>query len=289
MSFEQTMQTVGAWTGAVEALAALGAELMLKQSDQPAPPEIVAALRKVSEAAGIGDLDELAPPQRGILLAQVQAALHQFTELVELPGRESGWTFTDPVILDGWGRGSTLVPPMLAAAHEDLKDVTSFLDVGTGVGFLAIAAAGLWPKATIVGIDIWEPSLARARAHVAEAGLQDRITLREQNVTDVDDVNAYDAAWVPTFFLTESVLSKALPGLLRALRPGGWAAFGRFVSPSDPLTAATAALRTIRGGGADHDPKRLFELLEEAGFTSIQHIPPKGPMPIDLILGQKPS
>src|SRR5260221_681918 len=289
MPFPEIMQTVGGWAGAVEALAALGAELTLKQSDKAAPPEIISALRKVSEAAGIGDLDELAPPQRAILLSQVQAALHQFIELVELPGREAGWTFTDPTILDGWGRGSTLVPPMLAAAHEDLRDITSFLDVGTGVGFLAVAAAGLWPKATVVGIDIWEPSLERARAHVAEAGLQDRITLREQNVTDVDDVDAYDAAWVPTFFLTDPVLAKALPGVLRALRPGGWAALGRFVTPSDPLAAATAALPTIRGGGSDLEPKRGFELLEEAGFTSIQHVPPKGPMPIDLILGQKPA
>ena len=289
MSFPEIMQTVGGWSGAVEALAALGAELTLKQSDQAAPPEIISALRKVSEAAGMGDLDELAPQQRGILLAQVQTALHQFIELVELPGREAGWTFTDPVILDGWGRGSTLVPPMLAAAHEDLKDVTSFLDVGTGVGFLAVAAAGLWPKATIVGIDIWEPSLVRARAHVAEAGLQDRITLREQNVMDLGDVDAYDVVWVPTFFLTEAVLRKALPALLRSLRPGGWATLGRFITPADPLAAATAALRTIRGGGFDLEPKRGFELMEEAGFTSIEHVPPQGPTPMDLILGQKPA
>ncbi len=71
-----------------------------------------------------------------------------------------------------------MVPPMIAGANPALQDIASFLDVGTGVGQLAVAAAGLWPRATIVGIDVWQPSLERARANVAQAGLGERIELR---------------------------------------------------------------------------------------------------------------
>ena len=56
----------------------------------------------------------------------------------------------------------------------------------------------------IVGIDIWEPSLALANENVARAGLDDRITIRRQDVSDLDDPDRYDCAWLPTFFFTEA-------------------------------------------------------------------------------------
>src|SRR4051794_9349130 len=91
-------------------------------------------------------------------------------DLIENPARPPGWAFTNPVILDGWGRGSAMVPALIAAAHTDLGAVTSFLDVGTGVGLLAVSAVGVWPSASVVGIDPWEPSLQRARANVEQSG-----------------------------------------------------------------------------------------------------------------------
>jgi 2-polyprenyl-3-methyl-5-hydroxy-6-metoxy-1,4-benzoquinol methylase len=289
MSFEDVMQAVSRWEVAVSALAALGAELSLKQSDQAAPPEIVDALRSVSTAAGLGDLGELNPQQQQIALALARLAIRQAADLLDAPGRTPGWQFTDPEILDGWGRGSTMVPTLLAAAHSDLQGVRAFLDVGTGVGLLAVAATSIWPNATVVGIDMWDPSLERARANVAHADLTERITLRKQDVTAVDDVDAFDLVWVPTFFLQEPVLAQALPALVRATRPGGWIALGRFVTPTDPLELATNALQTIRGGGFDLEAKRGVELLEQAGCASCQVVPPPGPAPLELIIGQKPA
>lgn len=288
MAFEDVMGIVSRWTVATEALAALGAELALKQSGEAAPPDIAAVLSAVSVAAGIGDLDELAPPQQAIVAALVRLTLRQATDVLDHPAREAGWTYTDPVILDGWGRGSAMVP-MLIAANPELRDVSSFLDVGTGVGLLAVAAAGVWPTATIVGIDTWDPSLERAGTHVTRAGVGDRVTLRKQDVMDLDDNNQYDCIWVPTFFLTEAALIGSLPKLARATRPGGWIVLGRFASPPDPLAEATARLRTIRGGGFALDTKRAVELLEHAGCTSVHAAPRVGPAPLELILGQKPA
>jgi SAM-dependent methyltransferase len=288
MSFEDVMQALERWQVATEALAALGAEASLNLDGGQAPPEIIDALRAVSATAGL-DLDELEPQQHQMIAALARLYIRQAADVLEEPERPAGWTFTDPTILDGWGRGSMMVPPLIAAAHADLRDVRSFLDVGTGVGLLSVAAASVWQEANIVGIDVWDPSLERARSHVAQANLGERITLRKQGVAAIDDVDTFDCVWVPTFFLTEPVLTDALPRLLRATRPGGWIALGRFVTPSDPLQAATTAFRTIRGGGFDLDPKRGSKLLEQAGWVAVQVVPPTGPAPLELILGQKPA
>ena len=286
MPFEDVMGTVGRWLVAVEALAAVAAEISLKQSGAEASPEIVAALHAVSEAAGIGDLDELAPPQQAMILATADMYLRQAADLLAEPARAPGWTFTDPAILDGWGRGSGMVPGVIKASAPEIGDVSSFLDVGTGVGLLAVAATAVWPGATAVGIDTWEPSLERARANVAAAGLEDRITLRNQDVTDIDDVDAYDCVWVPTFFLAEPLVVESLPRLVRATRTGGWVVLGRFAPPPDPLAEAVGRLRTIRGGGAALDTKRCVDLLEGVGCTEIRALPAPG-APLEFIVGQK--
>jgi len=83
------MGVVGRWMVATEALAALGAELTLKQSAEEAPPEIAAALRAVSLAAGVGDLDELAPQQQAMVAALVRVYLRQATDLLDHPAREA--------------------------------------------------------------------------------------------------------------------------------------------------------------------------------------------------------
>src|SRR5262249_8393231 len=160
-------------------------------------------------------------PHQALALGLIRTYVAHAVELLDDPAREPGWTYTEPAILDGWGRASMMVPMMIKTAAE-LQDVASFLDVGTGVGLLAVAAANIWPEATITGIDVWGPSLDRARANVKEAALDERITLRNQDVCDLDDVDAFDCAWVPTFFLPPAALRAALPRVVAAVRPGGW-------------------------------------------------------------------
>ena len=289
MAFEDVMKQLSAWQLSVEALAAVGAGLALNQSGEAAPPEIRTALRAIAEAAGLGDLDELPPPQQAVALSVVRMTLRSALDLIDDPAREIGWRYTDPAILEGWGRGSTMVPMLIAAGLPELGEVQSFLDVGTGVGLLAVAAANVWPSASIVGIDVWEPSLERARANVAHANLDDRVTLRSQDATRIDDTDAFDLVWVPTFFLMDDVLADAMPVLFQATRPGGWIALGRFVAPPDPLIEATHALRTLRSGGETIDAKRALELVENAGFEDVHVAPRPGPVPLELIVGRKPA
>jgi precorrin-6B methylase 2 len=216
----------------------------------------------------------------------VRMCLHQAQDLVDDPGRSPGWTFTDPDILAGWGRGSMMVPGALTAALPELADTRSFLDVGTGVGLLAVAAARTWPTATITGIDVWEPALRMAAANIEGAGLGDRVVVRHEDVTDVDEADSYDCVWFPTFFVTEIVLEAAVPRLVRSLRKGGWLVLGR-MAPPDQLAEAVTTLRTVRGGGADLDAKRLTAALADAGCASIRTLPRSGPAPLEYIVGQR--
>jgi SAM-dependent methyltransferase len=289
MSFEDVMTVLSRWLTATEALAAAGAELTLKQAPEPGHPAVVDALQAVSAAAGLTGLDELTGPQRQMVTGLIRMGLHQASDLLDDPGRPPGWTFTDPAILQGWGRGSAVVPAALAAAVPELAGVRSFLDVGSGIGLLAIAAAGVWPRATVVGIDVWGPSLEAAAANVLAAGLGDRITLRDQDVVAFDDADAYDCAWFPTFFVTEPVLEAAMPRLYRALRPGGWLVLGRMAPAPDRLAQAVSTLRTIRGGGADFDAKRLVTALEAVGCTAVRVLPRQGPAPMEYVIGQRPG
>jgi SAM-dependent methyltransferase len=288
MSFEDVMTAVGRWMTATEALAAVGAELTLAQSSEPAHPDVASALRAVSAAAGLPRVDELAPPQREMAAAVIRMCLRQALDLMEDPSRPPGWTFTDPDILAGWGRGSMMVPGALAAAPE-LSDIRSFLDVGTGVGLLAIAAARTWPNATITGIDIWDPALRIAAANIEGAGVGDRVAVRREELTELDESESYDCAWFPTFFVSEAVLDAAVPRLVRSLRHGGWLVLGRMAPPPDPVAEAANSLKTIRNGGADFDAKRLAAELEAAGCVSVRTLPRQGPSPLEYVIGQRPS
>lgn len=131
----------------------------LAQAGEPGHPDIARALRAVSAAADLPSVDQLAPPQREMAAGLIRMCLRQAQDLIDDPGRAPGWTFTNPDILAGWGRGSLMVPGALASAPE-LTGIRSFLDVGTGtgIGLLVIAAARTWPEASVTGIDVWDDS-----------------------------------------------------------------------------------------------------------------------------------
>jgi SAM-dependent methyltransferase len=287
VSFVDVMGTVGRWLVTTEALAALGAELELLGGG--GHTDVVRALSAVSAAAGLPDLDQLPPPHRQMIVSLVRMTLRQALDLVEDAGRAPGWAYRDTAILEGWGRGSMVVPGALVASAPELAGVRSFLDIGTGIGLLAVAAAGVWPDASIVGIDIWPTSLELATDNVRRAGLTDRITLRNQDVSVLDDVDCFDCAWFPTFFVSDAVLDTAVPRLFTAMHPGGWLVLGRMAPPPDPLAEAVGALRSTRSGGTDFDAKRLTAALESAGFTNARVLPRRGPAPMEYVIGQRPA
>ena len=156
-----------------------------------------------------------------------------------------------------------MVPAVIASAL-DLTHVTRFLDVGTGVGLLAVAITALWPEVLLSGSTRGTHQLSRqARANVDRAGLETRITLRRQNLGGIDDVDAFDCIWIPSFFLSETDLKEGLAAATRALRPGGWIVLGRMRPAPDPVAEATCAA-DCRGGGSALDTKSGYRLAQRS-------------------------
>jgi precorrin-6B methylase 2 len=148
-------------------------------------------------------------------------------------------------------------PPLIARVAPSLdglddalaRDGARILDIGSGVAALSISCCRVWPAASVVGVDPWEPAMKLAATNVAEAGLEDRITLLAAPIEDITDVDAFDLAWMSAPFLPRSGLGSGVPVVARSLRPGAWLILGQYAAPQEPLSEALAELRTVRGGG----------------------------------------
>jgi SAM-dependent methyltransferase len=240
----------------------------------------------VLAAAGVTDVDGLEPQQRAMMAGLIRTMFAQSADLLGCPTREAGWSYTDPVVLEGVGRGSMMMPTLLRGSGE-LNGVSSFLDIGTGAGLLAVSAARVWPECTVTGIDVWKPSLELARRNVTAAGLDHRIEIRHQDMLDLDDVDRYDCVWVPSFFFGPEVLGAALPKIIAATMPGGHVVMAHYEPPPDPLPRSTMRLRTIRDGGSVLDAGGAAELLRGAGCQDVHALTRTWPIPFGFVTGRK--
>src|SRR5215475_6873038 len=173
----------------VEALAALGAELRLRRDGAKVEGRVRDGLREVVAGIAPGLLDSVSADQEAVCLAFIRAFFRQALDLLENPARAPGWTYEDPIVLQAMGQASRRVVHAideLASQRPQLRATLErpgvLLDIGTGVGWLAIEAARTWPALDVVGIDIWEPALVLARNNCAASGLSGRIALRRQDV-----------------------------------------------------------------------------------------------------------
>jgi methylase of polypeptide subunit release factors len=178
-------------------LAAVGAELQMRQEGINGDPRLRALLRDVLTAFDPQLVDAMDDAQQATALALVQTIFRQAHELLEYPARKPGWVHTDPVVLQSQGQVSRMIVrgiEAMAAQRPELREMVQrpgvFLDVGTGVGWIAIEAARTWPQLRVVGIDPWQPALALARENLAKSGVADRVDLRLRCVEDLDDAVA---------------------------------------------------------------------------------------------------
>jgi SAM-dependent methyltransferase len=111
------------------------------------------------------------------------------------------------------------------------------LDVGAGAGFALVAYATRFPTARLVGLELDPPSAALARKAVADAGLSDRIELRELDALLLEDRDAYDLVTC-NIVLHETggppQHLEVLRRLHRALKPGGVLVVSELPYPDSP-------------------------------------------------------
>jgi ubiquinone/menaquinone biosynthesis C-methylase UbiE len=166
------------------------------------------------------------------------------------------------------------------------------LDIGSGVGDVAMLAAGLvGPKGAVVGVERDADTLAKARSRIAEAGLHN-VSFMEADVGHVASGEPFDA-------IVGRLILEFLPdpgavvrSLAARVRPGGVVAFqdacwGPLLQLTAhlPLRAKCAALiyQTFQRSGANMDMELvLYRAFQEAGL-------PAPNMRIEVPVGDDPG
>jgi SAM-dependent methyltransferase len=260
-------------------MGALGAELRLQQSGAVGDPGIRPALKDAVRGLGLDGIDALEPAQRAVVIAQLTYTLQEALDLIREPERAAGWAYQDAAILQERGRGSRAMAQVIAGLAQQrpalatlLERGPRFLDIGTGVAFIAIAAAKLWPEMRVTGIDIWEPALKLAESNIAAEGVGDRVSLRRQSVAEIDDEAAFDLVWMPSMFLPLPVIEAALPRVVRSLAPGGMLILGTYAPASGPFGRFARKLLTVRSGGHPWDQEEMAERLLRLGLVDIEPV-----------------
>lgn len=269
-------------------LAAIGAALRLRQRKIEAHPEVDARLADVIAALLPEGLDGLHQNEISAALTLVDFALEEARDLFEKPDRPPGWVVHDPAMLQAQGQASRNVVHRVVALADERPALAAaltgrLLDVGTGVGAIALEAAAQCPSLDVVGLDIWEPALALARINVAASPDANRIEIRAQDVTSLGEVAAYTVAWLPAPFLSQAVARAALDRLAVALVHGGYLVVGLYLPPADPTAAALAALRLTRSGGHLWDNTAMMAELRSRGFIAVETC--VGPPGVTLVIG----
>jgi precorrin-6B methylase 2 len=272
--FTVTEDRVRELTQSVRTLALIGA--CLKTLDGPdVAPEVARAIRDAVRGAFGESLETLNEPSRSAISELVAMSFAESHELLNNPGRPIRWHVDDPVLLQTQGRASAQVFRRICALadHRSLLMQTlqgRFLDVGTGVGGIALEAAQRCPNLEIDGIDIWDPALTLARKNVQHSPYAGRITIRKLDVTDLPETPQYSLVWLPTMFMKREVVIRALDRITAALLKNAYVVAGHYTIPSAPEAAAFATLRTIRSGGEPFDRFEMEDMFRCRGLVDIE-------------------
>ena len=129
----------------------------------------------------------------------------------------------DPGMAFGTGTHPT-TQLCLQAIERHLKPGQPLLDLGTGSGILAIAAAKLG-AGPILAVDIDDEAVRVARENAAANGVADRLTIGEGSLADVL-AGRYGPQWVGVPFVVANILARVIVNLLeqglgQTVAPGG--------------------------------------------------------------------
>jgi SAM-dependent methyltransferase len=284
--------------GAAASLTSLGALLDARVSGTPLAPDVEATARHVLALQGLpaDAFDNVTSHEALPLLGMLRFILGTQHQLLYAHRRASGWNYADPDILQAGGDGSIghangltrmVVPGLDGLAERFAKPGATFLDVGVGAAGLSIAMARMWPELRLVGLDVWQPSLAIARANVDKAGLANRIELREQAVENLTEVAAYDFVWLPLPFIPADNVPAAVAATCRALKPGGWINANMTNPNGDPDFTAVGRLLTAIWGGGQFTTTDVETMLRDAGLVDVRMLPTPPGAPACAIVGRK--
>lgn len=166
------------------------------------------------------------------------------------------------------------------------------LELGSGVGDLAMLVARIVGfSGEVVGVERDPRSIARARARVAEAGLE-KVTFTQSDVSDITGDKPFDAAVGRYILMYLPDPTSVLRSVTRLIRPGGLVAFQDAswapvlaLSAGLPLWSACASLiaEAFQRSGANVEMgTALHRVFQEAGL-------PAPTMRMEVQLGTDPD
>jgi predicted O-methyltransferase YrrM len=280
-------RAMGAWDQGATCLAALALAV-----DRGTTGPLSSAARDLMTAAGLGELmgsvDDL-PISPEELRGMAAAPLLQGAAVVGGPDYQGWGAAQSDEALVAQGRASGAAAMMFASVvlpHcGDLGDRLArpgarMLDVGTGIGGLAVGFAETFPELHVTGIDVMPRVLEVGRGHVAGSPAAARVELRHLDVVELTDRDCYDLAWIPAPFVPEPAFSTGVRRIVAALRPGGMLMIGHGRLEGAGLEVAVTRFKTVMYGGTPLDAASAVDLLTEQGLTSVQTVPtpPGAPM-----------
>ena len=242
---------------------------------------------------GLAQLIELQGGDQTRLASQLATSILQAAALLS---GATAWTRQGDEALLAQGRASAqgaqpfkmFMVPMMAGLGELLAGPSPvMLDVGVGVGAMAVAWCQAFPELHIVGIDVFSRALELATRVVADAGLTDRIELRNQDVVVLDDRDTYCLVWLPAPFIPPDILESSLPRVATALVPGGWLILGHGKYGADALSDSLQRFQTVAFGGTPLDNDAAELLLDRAGLESVATLPTPDGAP-GITVGRRP-
>ncbi|MBV8815233.1 MAG: class I SAM-dependent methyltransferase [Verrucomicrobia bacterium] len=292
MSFEAFLRQLHTLNSSLETLAAIGAELRLRQDEHTGDAGVRSLLQNVVHKIDPTILDEINPSQAQSALGLIRSSFRQAMDLLEKPERAPGWVYEDPVVLDSQGQASRLMVRGIETAAGQRADLAAklqqpgmFLDAGAGAGWLTIEAAQSWPALNVVAVDPWPPALDLARKNLAQSSVAARVEFRLQRIEELTDEAVFALAWLPAPFIGEEAMAAALERVYQALRPGGWLIVGLYPPTPDELGQILTKLRIVRSGGHPWTATEIGERLRTLGFESIETFSPMPP--VLFVLGQR--
>jgi 2-polyprenyl-3-methyl-5-hydroxy-6-metoxy-1,4-benzoquinol methylase len=181
----------------------------------------------------------------------------------------------------------------------DLPDIAERLrlgdgrvaDLACGTGWSSISIAKHFPKVEVDGIDIDEGSIARAKAHAAEEGVDGRVTFLFADAATARGEGRYDLVTIFEALHDMARPAEVLTTARRLLAPGGAVLVAdervaeRFTAPGDEterLFYAYSVIGCLPNGLADQPsvgtgtvlrPAALEAIAREAGFSRFTILP----------------
>ena len=142
------------------------------------------------------------------------------------------------------------------------------VDIHCGGGRWLIAMARRFPGTRLLGVEFEPDSVARARAHVEEAGLSDRITIEQGDLGHVGHASEVTLAYFQYALHQLADPVGAIRSAWAAVRPGGWLLALDWYLPTDPDELRTRHAELIAGVQLDEliQGTRLVSRNEALGW-----------------------